>query len=517
MSGSDPCGAQFEGLAKGGLKYGLWVWECDQGAATWQAFLVQAGAVEDRSISFGVKFTPADVRRADWAFWQTTGFTGYPQPQGTYKQSTYDRAGACDVCDDYADGKRQIAPFRMRGEPPLGRRSIMQLHWVPDAWFVTRQAYEVVFAPFGIAARPALTKGGRELKSVVQLVIEEFVPVDEYRIGGQICDQCETFRPSVRLTNYAPAPLLDPTGPLAFTTTTYGSGAQNFHETLVRRDLREAITAAGLRGTRFHPCGSAEARRDFQEKTHVPAELMKADNIVRITPWRPPGSAARPNLYETDGDSFAHSTSVRTTAGTDASDAQAQRARRLLAQTGGLATPAALVHMGTSFYAADALDDALTAFGRAAQAGHPVAMSMTAHLLKDDDPVAAEQWWRRAIEAGSPSARCDLGLFLHEAGRVEEAQTLWEAAVAHDNDEQAMVALAILNWDTDLPAVRRWLTTASERNHAHSSYLLGVIARDVDGDPLTAQRQFKKAAEGGDADAIEALTKGSGGSPHAQP
>jgi hypothetical protein len=364
----DPAGRHFTGLADvstGGI---ISVWTTQQGAPRWHDFLREVDRQGlSSALQLGVHFTTTDVARAEWSFWHVTGFTGYPQPEdlhrdGSYLDVTFDRSDSCRQCNT---GLGQVAPFRMRGEPSLGRRSVMQMRWAYDAWFVTPAAYEAVFKPFGIASRPALSKGGRPLTSVVQLVIEERVPVDEYRTAGEVCEACGRLKLHSAMVNFAPQPTEAPTGPLALTAATYGSGGSAYHETLIRRDLVAAIHDAGLRGLSFHPCGDEEQRSAFEVASGVPAVGLSPEPTL----FRSPAGSATPTLATPPRRAPRGESDVDT-------------ARRLLEQTGGLASTAALLQMGETFLAADELDDALTVFGRAAQRGDPEGIRQVAELLK---------------------------------------------------------------------------------------------------------------------------------------
>lgn len=245
------------------------VWRTDQRSPRWRDFLAAAHDLnEPFQPRFRVEFSNADVARASWSVWVATGHTGYPQPEESYLEETFGGTRACQTCNT---GCIQTNPFRMRGEPRLGRRAIMQMFWVYDAWFVTPKAFEAVFEPFGIKAKAVLTKGGRNITSVVQLVIDETVPLAEYRTSGETCPSCGRFRLHAGLINYAPLPAREPTGPLVHSSQEYGSGGQSFRETLIRRDLVAAIEDAGLKGTRFHPCGDSSMRREFEESAGVVA------------------------------------------------------------------------------------------------------------------------------------------------------------------------------------------------------------------------------------------------------
>jgi hypothetical protein len=238
--------------AKGGLDGLLWVFDQNDSSDHWNDFLAKAHELGAKP-RIAPKFNRAEVSDAEWCLWVPQWHHGYPQPEEGcgYRNITYDLSRACPVCDV---GFRQAAPFRMRTEPRWGRRAILQMFWVYDVWFVTPEAYRSVFQPFGIASREVLRKSGRPLETVVQLVVEEAVPIDEYRTEGELCAACGVFKLHAAVNSFAPRPAVTPSGPLAQSQGWYGSGGSAFRETLLRRDLVSAIQDAGIRGTLFYPC-----------------------------------------------------------------------------------------------------------------------------------------------------------------------------------------------------------------------------------------------------------------------
>lgn len=98
-----------------------------------------------------------------------------------------------------------------------------------------------------------LDRRGRTLKGVVQLRVEEVVPIDTFGLPSLTCDVCGRVR-------YLPV-TRGPTPPLArrpanhmFKSEEYfGSGASAFREVMSSQDLRTAIEAAGARGVSFIP------------------------------------------------------------------------------------------------------------------------------------------------------------------------------------------------------------------------------------------------------------------------
>ena len=59
-----------------------------------------------------------------------------------YMPGTFDMTNFCYEC---GAGDVQIAPFRILHAPKWGKRQIMMLHWVQDAYFVPPDVWQSVF------------------------------------------------------------------------------------------------------------------------------------------------------------------------------------------------------------------------------------------------------------------------------------------------------------------------------------------------------------------------------------
>ena len=44
-------------------------------------------------------------------------------------------------------GAKQVSPFRMKESPNWGRRSILQMNWLFDEYFVKPEVWNAVFQP----------------------------------------------------------------------------------------------------------------------------------------------------------------------------------------------------------------------------------------------------------------------------------------------------------------------------------------------------------------------------------
>ncbi len=106
----------------------------------------------------------------------TTGYFGYPQPEGTYALETYDDSH-CDRC---AIGGNQVAPFRMRSEPNARHSQFLKLNWGFDEIFV-RPEVRLVFESLafeGFEFESVLHhKSGKALETIHQLRIHSTLPV----------------------------------------------------------------------------------------------------------------------------------------------------------------------------------------------------------------------------------------------------------------------------------------------------------------------------------------------------
>jgi hypothetical protein len=117
-------------------------------------------------------------------------YHGYPEPSDddSYKALTFDLSEYCRIC---GTGWRQVAPFRMKKPPVWRRRSILQLNWIFDEYFVKPDLWKAVFEPFGIGYWPVvLNKTGAEIESVVQLKVSDLTDTRLEGVAYNVCPQC---------------------------------------------------------------------------------------------------------------------------------------------------------------------------------------------------------------------------------------------------------------------------------------------------------------------------------------
>lgn len=117
---------------------------------------------------------------------------GFPEPMGEHiqwMQASFDLASYCERC---GTGLVQNAPIRIKEEPKWSKtRQTRQLLWVEDLLFASREAYEDVFAPFGIEAWPVHSRSQVVYEGSVQVMPQgtgTAVPTPDYQ--GTKCRTC---------------------------------------------------------------------------------------------------------------------------------------------------------------------------------------------------------------------------------------------------------------------------------------------------------------------------------------
>lgn len=209
------------------------------------------------------------------AYWLEIGawHHGYPQPDEDvfgYRQATYDLTNWCESC---GIGKKQKAPFQMKGEPKWGRNAIMQLIWIYDELFVTPDAWRRIFKPAGAVCRPVLNTKGVELKTVVQLVVEETVGIITDGLAFERCARCGWPKHLPVTRGFGPALRDVPTASLVRTAVFFGSGAQADQRLLISQDLARALTAGGVRGAELKPSQSPSPGEHRKVSRHAAAAV----------------------------------------------------------------------------------------------------------------------------------------------------------------------------------------------------------------------------------------------------
>lgn len=178
---------------------------------------------------------------------------GYPEPSEKrgFLAATFDLSDHCTRC---GIGRRQVRPFRLKSALAL-KRSIMQLNWIFDEYFVARAMWTAVFEPLGIGCWPVvLDRTGEEIKSVVQLRISHHADLHLDESNATICPTCGRTKTRMDLRGFCPEPVTMP-APIFKSTQFFGSDSNAFNRVLISSSLYKEIKKDRLRGVEFYPCG----------------------------------------------------------------------------------------------------------------------------------------------------------------------------------------------------------------------------------------------------------------------
>lgn len=199
-------------------------------------------------------FSKKELQEAQWLEPGIDWHHGYPQPRDDefgYLEATFDLTNYCARC---GIGKTQKAPFQMKGEPKWGKRSILQLNWVFDEYFVTPKVWAGVFQKYGIPSRPVLNTKLAELKTVVQVVVEEHVAVvTKGLVEETACTTCGRIKYLPVQRGPFPELVSEPSRPMAKTEEYFGSGGSANQGVVVSQALYRDMISASVRGVSFRP------------------------------------------------------------------------------------------------------------------------------------------------------------------------------------------------------------------------------------------------------------------------
>jgi len=231
---------------------GLVTFELDESHKSWPK--VQRWVAARRAVDIvRTQFSKQELANAEWLELMPDWHHGYPQPDEDvfgYREATYDLTGYCPQC---GTGLRQKAPFQMKSEPKWGRNSILQLNWIFDEYFVTPEVWAKVFDPHAVSSRPVLDTGGTELKTVVQLTVEQEISIVTEGLPTERCARCGELKYVPVMRGCFPALAHEPAGHMAKTRQYFGSGASASKRVLISQELALALAAENIRGASVRP------------------------------------------------------------------------------------------------------------------------------------------------------------------------------------------------------------------------------------------------------------------------
>jgi hypothetical protein len=209
------------------------------------------------------EFSAGELKKAALLQMGPSWHHGYPQPDEAfgYVELTYDTTQYCATC---GIGAFQKAPFRMSREPRWGMRKTLQLNWVFDEFFVTPQAFETVFKPFGIENLPVFHhKNGLVLATVLQLVVPRKTdsPIATVGLPTEQCATCRRTKFTPVTRGRFPYVSIPKGVHIAKTKEYFGSGGSAWQAIIISAELYAAITTQKLRGADFTVVADADQSR----------------------------------------------------------------------------------------------------------------------------------------------------------------------------------------------------------------------------------------------------------------
>lgn len=116
---------------------------------------------------FYYEYSKEDIESADYCILRGCNCCGYPQPEIDFKylSVSFDADKICPKC---GCGRIQTGNLRVNKVSKYGFWSYSA--WLDDEFFVSKEIYDEVFAPYGIQKREVI-KGGKILENIFQLVI----------------------------------------------------------------------------------------------------------------------------------------------------------------------------------------------------------------------------------------------------------------------------------------------------------------------------------------------------------
>lgn len=202
------------------------------------------------------KFNQEEQLSAEWLRLKPVFERGYPQPESTWEQQTYNH-----ICPSCGLAYDQKVPFRLKKEPRIGKHDFLSLYW----------AYTVFCTPKVLAAFQAgglrgydtwVPLVGRE-KLPSQVVTQLLLPqiagpglADEDKQQPEPCEACGLTKYRYHNRGYMRyrAEALHRDTDFQMTWEWFGSGSRiGFREFLISNRVARMIVAEGWRGVQLKP------------------------------------------------------------------------------------------------------------------------------------------------------------------------------------------------------------------------------------------------------------------------
>jgi hypothetical protein len=131
-----------------------------------------------------------------------------------------------------------------------------------EEYFVTPEVWRTVFEPYGVRCRPVTNTKGADLKTVVQLVVDEQVGVETEGLPFEECRRCHRVKYQYEgiARGRFPALIDVPSKQIVKTKAYFGSGGSADQFVLTSQRVARAMSAAKMRGAVLKPVQEERSR-----------------------------------------------------------------------------------------------------------------------------------------------------------------------------------------------------------------------------------------------------------------
>lgn len=227
--------------------------EIEEDHPLWSYF---AELVEKQQFSdfYDTIFSQEEIFEAQWSRLIPLFERGYPQPQGTWVTNppTYSGKCRCGIYDE------QIQPFRIKGEPKMGKNHFMSLYWSYPLFALNDVVGKIEANGMDISTVPVHVDSKLTVSRIIkQIVAARPFPAkmsDLNELKKSVCSICgsEKYLPHKRGYMIFEQTLLDDRF-IYHSSEWFGDGGSAFQEFIIPKKLAVLVLENQWKGVRLKP------------------------------------------------------------------------------------------------------------------------------------------------------------------------------------------------------------------------------------------------------------------------
>lgn len=194
------------------------------------------------SLFWWYDYSEPEILNASYCRISRAHYCGYPKPENSYMDVTFDTSEMCPRCHM---GAIQNNSFRVGKVSKHGFWRF--LSWEPDKFFVSDAVYDEVFSEYGIPRIPLLTGSKKVIEGISQLVIPRTDELLKPDYDLETCPVCGRQRYVATQIPHTPYFKLHehPLPGIYQTKEIFGHGWYAVHETLISARVVRKLLALG--------------------------------------------------------------------------------------------------------------------------------------------------------------------------------------------------------------------------------------------------------------------------------